>query len=54
MGEKVWHWDSEEPKEEKPKTVAKPATAGAHVHEWTVYPGGKRKCKPCGAIERNQ
>ena len=23
-----------------------------HVHEWTVFPSGKRKCKPCGAVER--
>lgn len=28
-----------------------------HVHEWTEYPSGKRKCKPCGAVmrpERNE
>lgn len=36
-----------------PDPDPKPAPADAeHVHEWTEYPSGKRKCKPCGAVER--
>jgi len=25
-----------------------------HVHEWTQVTPTKRKCKPCGAIERSE
>ena len=35
-----------------PLIRSRPEPKPEHVHEWTVFPSGKRKCKPCGAVER--
>jgi hypothetical protein len=54
MAKRVWG-QADEPEEiEREPVVEPPPAAAAHVHDWTEYPSGKRKCKPCGAIERSE
>lgn len=43
--------EAPEPKAKAPRIVAE---AKQHVHEWTQISPTKRKCKPCGAIERDE
>lgn len=42
--------DAPEPKAKPPKVVAE----AKHVHEWTQISPTKRKCKPCGAVLRDE
>lgn len=54
MGSKLWGEGKAEPEEKAPEAVAPaPAKASGHVHEWTQVSATKRKCKPCGAVERS-